>query len=189
MARKPFDADAILAAIARGERSCGDLAMRIDREGAWHYRGSPIPRLPLVKLFASVLRRAEDGSYWLVTPAEQGRIEVDDVPFTAVELRREGGEGRDQRLSFRTNLDEWVPLDADHPLRTAPDPAGGDGGAEVPYLLVRDRLEARVTRPVYYELAEIVDLDPDAPPGDGGGPATMGVWSGGRFWRLGRADG
>ena len=147
--------------------------MRIDRDGVWHYRGSPIGRMPLVRLFASVLRRADDGSYWLVTPAEQGRIEVEDVPFTAVEMRR-SGSGREQAVSFRTNLDQWVPLDVEHPLRTAPDA----GGAEVPYLLVRDRLEARLARPVYYELVEIAE------PQDGLG-GFYGVWSGGRFWPLG----
>ena len=85
----------------------GDLEMRIARDGTWFYRGSPIGRLPLVKLFASVLRREADGRYWLVTPAERGRIEVDDVPFLAVAVTVEG-EGRDERLIFRTNLDEFV---------------------------------------------------------------------------------
>ena len=174
MPRSPFDAEALLEAALRGERACGEFHIRIDRDGGWHYRGSPIDRLPMVRLFASVLRRAEDGSYWLVTPGEQGRIEVDDAPFTAVELRREG-EGRDQLLSFRTNLDDWVPLDPDHPLRTA---AGPDGAAAVPYLLVRDRLEARVVRSVYYELAELAEPDP-------AGGTALGVWSGGRFWPLG----
>jgi hypothetical protein len=164
-----------LAAIARGERACGDFEMRIDREGRWYYRGSPIERLPLVKLFARVLRRAEDGGYWLVTPVEQGRIEVEDAPFVAVELRREG-EGPAQRLDFRTNLDEWVMLDREHPLRLAPLPEGG----QVPYLLVRDRLEARVARPVFYELVELAEPAPDD-----GGDGVVGVWSAGRFFPLG----
>src|SRR6201993_1762027 len=86
---------------------CGDLDMRIARDGTWFYRGSPIGRLPLVKLFASVLRREADGRYWLVTPAERGLVEVEDVPFLAVAVTVEG-EGRDQRLIFRTNLDEFV---------------------------------------------------------------------------------
>ena len=78
--------------------------IRIDREGGWHYRGSPIARLPLVKLFATVLRRAEDGSYWLITPGEQGRIEVDDVPFTASSCRaREAPPA----AAIPTNLEEW----------------------------------------------------------------------------------
>ena len=174
MPRAPFDADALLRSALRGERGqCGSFDIRIDRDGGWHYRGSPITRLPLVTLFASVLRRADDGSFWLVTPGEQGRIEVEDAPFTAVELRAEG-EGQAASLSFRTNLDAWVPLDDAHPLRTEPDP----GGAAVPYLLVRDRLEARVARAVYYELADMAVPDPAGGPG-------LGVWSAGRFWPLG----
>jgi uncharacterized protein len=121
-----------------------------------------------------VLRRAEDGTHWLVTPGEVGRIEVEDAPFVAVEMRAEG-LGRDRLLSFRTNLDEWVPLDGGHPLRLAP----GGGGAEVPYLLVRDGLEARLGRSVYYELAELAEDHEGRP----------GVWSGGRFWPLGGGDG
>lgn len=178
MPRAPFDADALLRAAQRGERGpCGSFAIRIDRDGRWHYRGSPIERLPLVRLFASVLRRADDGTYWLVTPGEQGLIEVEDAPFAAVELRREG-EGGGALLRFRTNLDEWVPLDPDHPLRLG---TGADG-ASVPYLSVRDRLEARVARAVYYELADLAEPDPDS-------GTDLGVWSAGRFWPLGRADG
>jgi uncharacterized protein len=177
VARRPFDADAILAAIVRGERACGDFELRIDRDGVWHYRGSPITRLPLVKLFASVLRRAPDGSYWLVTPAEQGRIEVEDVPFVAVELAALGS-GRDQRLRLRTNLDEWVGVDDDHPLRLAP----ASGGAQVPYLRVRDRLDARLSRSVFYHLVELAEPAPDADNG------IVGVWSAGRFFPLGSVD-
>ena len=97
--RGSFDADALLRAALRGERACCAFPIRIDRDGGWHYRGSP-----LVRLFAGVLRRAEDGSYWLVTPTEQGRIEVEDVPFTVVEMRR-FGDGR-------------------HPGQSVPPPAG-----------------------------------------------------------------
>ena len=174
MARKPFDADAILAAIARGERSCGDFEMRIDRAGTWYYRGSPIGRPPLVKLFASVLRRDPDGGYWLVTPAEQGRIEVEDAPFVAVELAAEG-EGRGRLLRLRTNLDDWVPLDAEHPLRLVPDARG----AMVPYLRVRDRLDARVARSVFYHMVELAEPSPEDD------NDAVGVWSAGRFFPLG----
>ena len=134
----------MLAAIARGEKSCGDFEMRIDRHGVWHYRGSPIGRLRLVKLFATVLRRGPDGGYWLVTPAEQGRIEVEDVPFVAVELGHEGA-GAAQTLSLRTNLDDWVRVGDAHPLTTRTDA----DGAEVPYVTVRDKLDARITRSVF----------------------------------------
>ena len=87
------------------------LGLRITHDGTWLYRGSPIRRKELVKLFASVLRREADGSYWLVTPVERGRIEVDDVPFVAVELAVAGTGSAQQRLRLRTNLDEWLTLE------------------------------------------------------------------------------
>src|SRR6516164_3757669 len=105
--------------VAGGNRSpvdCGDLDMKIARDGTWFYRGSPIARQALVKLFASVLRREADGSYWLVTPVERGRIAVEAAPFLAVEVSSEGS-GRDRKLSFRTNLDEIVAAGPAHPLR------------------------------------------------------------------------
>lgn len=175
--RKPFDPDALLAAIARGERSCGDFEMRIARDGTWHYQGTPIRRLELVKLFATVLRRGPDGRYWLVTPVEQGLIEVEDVPFVAVELRSEG-EGEAQRLSLRTNLDQWVDVDETHPLEMRPQP----GGAEAPYVRVRDSLDARISRSTFYHLVELAQPAPD-------GVEQVGVWSSGCFFPLGSIDG
>ncbi len=154
--------------------------MRIDRDGGWHYRGSPIARPALVRLFASVLHRAEDGTHWLVTPGEQGRVEVEDAPFVAIEVRAEGA-GREQRLRFRTNLDEWVELDGEHPLRLEAVP--GNGGAEVPYLRVRGRLDARLARSVFYHLAELAEPSPEAE------DPRMGVWSAGRFFPLGSGEG
>jgi hypothetical protein len=148
--------------------------MRIARDGTWHYRGSPISRQPLVKLFASVLRREPDGSYWLVTPAERGRVEVEDAPFVAVELNV-SGKGHKQQLIFRTNLDDIVTAGSDNPLRIET----AASGEPAPYILVRRRLEARLARPVFYELVElggeaVVD-----------GTAQFGVWSNGVFFRLG----
>src|SRR5215475_2547805 len=119
---------------AHAPRLLGDLDMRIAADGTWLYQGTPINRMPLVKLFASVLRRESDGGYWLVTPAERGRIQVEDAPFTAVEVTVEG-QGPGQRLIFRTNLDEIVALDEAHPLESR-----GSAEAPRPYLLVRDRL-------------------------------------------------
>ena len=86
---------------------CGDLDMRIARDGTWFYHGSPIGRKRLVKLFASVLRREDDGHYYLVTPVEMGRVEVDDAPFVAVAMDV-SGDGAGQRLTFRTNIDDEV---------------------------------------------------------------------------------
>ncbi len=164
----------------RGRRPAielGDLDMRIARDGTWFYRGSPIARVPLVKLFASVLRRERDGSYWLVTPAERGRVTVEDAPFIAVAVDREG-EGHAQHLIFRTNLDEIVTAGPDHALRveTAAD------GAPAPYILVRPGLEARLARPVFYELVEWGEEAPIA------GENQFGVWSRGVFFRLGELD-
>jgi hypothetical protein len=158
----------------------GDLDMRIARDGTWFYRGSPINRVSLVKLFASVLRREPDGRYWLVTPAERGRVTVEDVPFIAVAVDAEG-EDRDRNLIFRTNLDEIVTAGPDHPLRieTAAD------GTPAPYILVRPGLdarpglEARLARAVFYELAELGGEELIA------GETQFGVWSGGMFFRLG----
>lgn len=175
--RKAFDPDALLAAIARGERSCGDFQMRIARDGTWFYQGTPIRRPELVKLFATVLRRGPDGRYWLVTPVEQGLIEVEDVPFVAVELRGEG-EGETQRLSLRTNLDQWVAVDEAHPLEMRPQP----DGAEAPYVRVRDSLDARISRSAFYHLVELAQPAPD-------GVDEVGVWSSGRFFPLGAIDG
>ena len=153
--------------------------MRIGHDGTWFYHGSPIGRKPLVKLFASVLRRENDGDYWLVTPVERARIRVDDAPFTAVEVNSSGG-GKERTLVFRTNLDEEVRLDAEHPLEVR---FRGETHEPRPYIRVRDGLEARVLRPVFYELVSIAEPAPD------GDPGTIGVWSSGQFFSLGRAEG
>ena len=148
--------------------------MRIARDGSWLYRGSPISRLALVKLFASVLRREADGGYWLVTPAERGRIEVEDAPFLAVAMTVEG-EGRDQALIFRTNLDEFVTAGPGNPLRVET----AANGEPRPYILVRDGLEARLARPVFYELVDRAAEEEVA------GVVQFGVWSQRVFFRLG----
>ncbi len=153
---------------------CGDFHIRIDRNGTWYYLNSPIGRLALAKLFATVLRREPDGSYWLTTPAENGRIEVEDVPFVAVELTTEG-HGRHRTVSFRTNLDDIVTLGPDHPLRMGSD---GVSGVPAPYVLIRAGLEARLARSVYYHLVDISEPSPD----DG---EVLGIWSRGQFFPIG----
>ena len=152
---------------------CGDIDIRIAADGTWFHEGGPIGRLPLVKLFAGVLERDEAGDYWLVTPVERARIQVEDAPFLAVEMTATG-RGEDQVLRFRTNLDEDVTVGPDHPISFRARPSG-DGDA-VPYVTVRDGLEARIVRPVYYELAEhCVEAEV-------AGRQVMGVWSGGVFF-------
>jgi uncharacterized protein len=173
--RHSFDPAECLERIARGEIACRDLEMRIDRQGVWHHAGRPIGRPELVRLFARILHQAADGTYWLVTPAEQGRILVEDVPFLAVELAVTVEQG-EQRLKLRTNVDEWILLSAARPLRSGHGPQG-----TVPYLLVRPGIEARLVQSVYYELAELAV--PDAHD-----PSRLGVWSAGTFFALGRDD-
>jgi hypothetical protein len=154
---------------------CGDFGLRIGRDGTWYYHDSPIRRLPLAKLFASVLRREADGAYWLVTPAERGRILVEDVPFIAVEMIVTGS-GKDQILSFRTNLDDRVDADEHHPLRVTVDLHNGEPS---PYVMIRNGLEARLARAVFYQLADLgteVAID---------GVSSFGVWSHGKFFPLG----
>jgi hypothetical protein len=156
--------------------------MRIARDGTWYYQGTPINRMPLVKLFSTVLRREADGKYWLVTPVERGVIDVDDVPFLAVEMTHVPGDhpdGRDDRLRFRTNLDAEFDCGPDHPLRIEIDPETQEPS---PYILVRDQLEARLTRAVFYELVDLAqerDID---------GMRVLGVWSKGRYFQLGPVD-
>ena len=161
----------------RDDESCREFAIRIARDGTWFYHGSPIGRKPLVKLFASVLRRDDKGAYWLITPAERGRIEVDDAPFAAVELRAEG-EGKARALVFRTNVDDEVTADDAHPIRVETDAGTGEPS---PYVLVRDRLEARITRAVFYQLVDLGETREIA------GKRVFGVASCGAFFALGTA--
>ena len=159
---------------------CGDLPFLIRRDGSWLYRGSVIGRKELVCLFASVLRRDEDGVFWLETPVERGRIEVEDAPFIAVELDWTG-EGRRQVLSFRTNVDQIVTAGPDHPIRVAHDLLTCE---PTPYLTVRGgagrlAVEARIARAVYYELVALAE------PRLVGGRRMLGVWSCSTFFPLG----
>jgi hypothetical protein len=158
----------------------GVIPFLIRRDGVWLYRGSPIERKEMVCLFASVLRREADGSWWLQTPAERGRISVEDAPFIAVELDWTG-EGREQTLSFRTNVDEVITAGPEHPIRVAVDATSLD---PTPYLLVRGGvggagIEARISRSVYYELVALAE------PETVGGREMLGVWSRGCFFPLG----
>lgn len=161
-----------------GPQLCGDIDMRISRDGTWFYHGSPIGRKPLVKLFASVLHRDEDGKYWLVTPAEKCGIQVDDAAFLAVEMSVSGG-GEQAAITFRTNVDEFVTVDAEHPIRVETDVETGEPS---PYVLVRDGLEALIGRAVFYDLVELGEERVTD------GETVLGVWSNGDFFHLGRLD-
>ena len=151
---------------------CGDIGLKIRSDGVWLYRESPIGRIAIVKLFASILRKDEDGRTYLVTPAEKVDVHVSDAPFLAVDMAVTG-EGAHQALTFRTNVDDVVTVDAEHPLRFE---MQGDVGGLKPYVRVRGRLEALVTRAVY---ADLVALAVTHDCGD-----AVGVWSGGIWWKM-----
>jgi len=152
---------------------CGDLDMEIRRDGTWFYLGTPIGRPELVRLFSSILKREGD-RYFLVTPVEKVGIRVADAPFVAVDFRTEG-EGRDQRLTFVTQVGEEVTAGPDHPIRVQRDPETGEPS---PYVLVRANLEALIDRKSFYRLVEIGAHEPHE------GESWFGLWSGGRFFPI-----
>src|SRR5918999_3798337 len=147
---------------------CGDIDMKIAADGTWFYRGSPIGRDALVRLFASILRREPDGSHVLVTPVEKVGIAVEDAPFLAVEMSA-AGEGGTRQLTFRTNVGDIFAAGPEHPIRFAIEPA--TGGLK-PYLRVRGGLEALATRSLAQDLVALGDERVGAP----------GLWSGGIFF-------
>jgi hypothetical protein len=148
---------------------CGDLDMRIARDGTWFYQGTPITRTALVRLFSTILRRDGD-DYFLVTPVEKVGITVDDAPFVAVDVQAEGA-GQDQTLRFETNVGDHVTAGPDHPIRVERDPETGEPS---PYVLVRANLEALIDRKSFYRLVEIGDCS----------AGWFGLWSGGAFFRI-----
>jgi len=152
---------------------CGDLDIRIAKDGSWSYLGSPINRFELVKLFSSILKK-EDGKYYLVTPVEKVGITVEDAPFIAVDFEI-SGEGKAQMIRFVTQVEDEVVADIDHPVRVSHD---ADTGEPNPYVLVRSGLEARIDRKSFYRL---VDIGTDY-------EGWFGVWSSGQFFPMIRSD-
>jgi len=143
---------------------CGHSGMRIGRDGTWYHEGSPIRRPAMVRLFSTVLRREPDGRHVLVTPVEKLDIEVEETAFRAVEMHSEG-EGQDRRIALRLDSGDAVIMGPEHPLRLDP----------TPRILVRHGLEAELSRPIYYELAELALAEGEDPPG---------VWSDGAYFPL-----
>lgn len=157
---------------------CGELDMVIKGDGTWFYMGTPIGRQRLVDLFATVLRKDEDGETYLVTPVERIKIQVEDTHFIAVEMNAKGAGG-DQILTFRTNVGDVVEAGPDHPLRFV---TVEENDGIKPYLSVRGRLEALLARPVMYELishGEEIELD---------GRKMFGVRSKGAVFPIMRSD-
>lgn len=155
---------------------CGQIDIRIAADGTWFHEGAPIRRPALVKLFSTILRKEPDGSTVLVTPAERMTITVEDAPFVAVEMAVEG-EGEDRRIGFRTNVDDLVPLDDDHPIRFEE-----AGGGLKPYILVRGGLWALLTRALTYDLVELAEER------ENDGTLWFGLAAGGRFHRIARSE-
>ncbi len=149
---------------------CGDLDIRIARDGTWFYLGTPIGRKPLVKLFSSILRR-EEKSYYLVTPVEKVGITVEDAPFVAVDFTVED-PGRDQKITFVTQVEDEVTAGPEHPIRVALDSSAEPS----PYVMIRRGLEALIDRKSFYRL---VDLGTEE---EVEGVRQFGVWSDGCFF-------
>ena len=148
---------------------CGHSGMRIARDGTWFHDGSPIRRPAMVRLFSTILRREPDGRHVLVTPVEKLDIEVESTAFRAVAMNSEG-EGRTRRIAFQLDSGDAVILGAEHPLQIVESEHGPS-----PRILVRHGLEAELSRPVYYELAELALAERHDPPG---------LWSDGAFFPL-----
>ena len=155
---------------------CGDIDMRIARDGTWYYLGTPIGRKPMVRLFSSILRRDGD-DYFLVTPVEKVGIRVDDAPFVAV-LLEVIAEGEQQVLRFTTQVDEQVDAGPEHPIDITTDPLDGQPS---PYVRVHGNLHALIHRNVFYQMVEL------AVPRLIDGQEWLGVWSSGVFYRMGVA--
>jgi hypothetical protein len=156
---------------------CGEIDMRIARDGTWYYRGTPIRRQRLVRLFSRILRKNED-RYVLVTPVEMVGIEVEDAPFLGVEMKA-GGDGTNPVLRFRTNVEDWVSLDADHPIRF--EIADSDGLK--PYILVRGNLWALLTRSLALDLIERAEIR------EHHGGTWLGLASAGLFFPITKVEG
>ncbi len=152
---------------------CGELDIRIARDGTWFYLGTPINRAPLVKLFASILR-AEDGRYVLVTPVEKVGIQVDDLPLHAIDFTATG-TGRDQTLTFLTLTGDEAAAGPELPLRVVRDAVTGE---PAPSVLIRKGLEARIDRKSFYRLVDLGTHEPLD------GSSWFGVWSQGEFFPM-----
>jgi len=148
---------------------CGHSGMRIARDGTWYHEGAPIRRAAMTRLFSTVLRRESDGRHVLVTPVENLDIDVEGTAFRAIEMQTEG-VGRDRRIAFKLDSGDAAILGPEHPLRIVREEHGPS-----PRLLVRHGLEAELSRPVYYELADIALSE---------GHQPAGVWSEGQFFAL-----
>jgi uncharacterized protein len=148
---------------------CGDIDIRIARDGTWFYLGTPISRPGLVKLFSSILKREGD-AYFLVTPVEKVGITVDDAPFLAIDLETTGS-GRNQRVTFTTQVGDIAVASAANPLRVTRDEKSGEPS---PYILIRANLEALIDRKSFYRLIDLCQHEHQQ------GTNWFGLWSDGK---------
>ena len=187
MAAETGKAGDLLAQIPKAEKGlppvhlwnpdfCGDIDMRIARDGTWFYLGTPIGRKPMVRLFSTIIRRDGD-DYFLVTPVEKVGIKVDDAPFVATGLEVLGS-GEQQVLCFTTQVEDRVEAGPEHPLRFVIDSLTQEPS---PYVHIRANLEALIHRNVFYELVELAVSREVA------GESWLGVWSSGEFYPIGKA--
>ena len=154
----------------------GDMDLRISRDGKWIHKGEPLGRDAIVRLFSTILRREEDERYYLITPVEKWRIQVDDTPLLAHSLEVEGN-GKTQIIRLTTNIGEILEVGDEHPLDVS---TYEDSGQPRPVIRVRHGLDARLVTAAYYDLAEhIVEETVD-------GQAVMGVFSQGNFYKIGQ---
>lgn len=159
-------------------KHCGDIGMEIRADGSWWHEGTRIGREKLVKLFSTILRKDDDGETYLVTPYEKVIVRVEDAPFLAVRVDRAGARGREQTLAFTTNLGDVTLAGPDVMLRIETDP---ETLQPAPYVLVRGRLEAKLTRPTFYELVDLAVPDPAR-------SNVLGVWSQNVFFEIGKSE-
>lgn len=152
---------------------CGDIDMRIARDGTWFYLGTPMGRMPMVRLFSSILK-LENGKYYLVTPVEKVGIKVDDAPFVAVDFDV-SGEGTAQMVTFTTHVGDTATAGVDHPIRVERDAVTGEPS---PYVMIRAGLEALIDRKSFYRLVEVCVHARHA------GADWFGLWSGGQFFPV-----
>ncbi|WP_298447154.1 DUF1285 domain-containing protein [uncultured Marinobacter sp.] len=154
----------------------GDMDLRISRDGLWIHKGDPIGREAIVKLFSTILRREEDEHYYLVTPVEKWRIQVEDTPLLAHSLTVEGS-GEYQVIKLTTNVGETIEVGKDHPLEVG---SYGDSDQPRPIVRVRHGVDARLVTAAYYDLAEyVVEQTIDGKP-------ILGVFSHGNFYKIGQ---
>ena len=157
---------------------CGDIDMRIARDGSWHYMGSPIKRRALVRLFARVLRREED-AYFLVTPVEKVGISVEDAPFVAT-LVRQRVNGKHPEIEFTTNVGDSIIAGINHPIEVWLD---AETEQPAPYVMVRNNLWALIARQTFYQLVEWAELVPRD------GVSELLLESSGQIFQLGEIVG